>query len=97
MWGSVCHHVEREASRFIPSSLQMGFLDAVVGRALRLGEQILPGNSDTPVTAGVPSEHGDTRQGEVSPRGQGFRAGDRYPLEGRAPALLRLRRPRPRP
>ena len=22
VWGSVCHHVEREASRFIPSTLQ---------------------------------------------------------------------------
>jgi hypothetical protein len=24
LWGSVCHHVEREASRFIPSTLYFG-------------------------------------------------------------------------
>jgi glycogen operon protein len=36
----------------------------------------------------------DTRQWEVSPRGQAFRAGDHYPLEGRSLAVLRLRRPR---
>ncbi len=24
LWGSVCHHVEREASRFIPSTLSTG-------------------------------------------------------------------------
>ncbi len=38
----------------------------------------------------------DTRQGEVSPRGRTFRAGDQYPLEGRSLALLRLRRSRGR-
>jgi glycogen operon protein len=36
----------------------------------------------------------DTRQWEVSPRGQAYRAGDQYPLEGRSLVLLRLRRPR---
>ena len=25
MWGNVCHHVEREASRFIPSTLSAAF------------------------------------------------------------------------
>ena len=32
----------------------------------------------------------DTRQWDVSPRGQAFRAGDQYSLEGRSLALLRL-------
>ncbi len=38
----------------------------------------------------------DTRQWEIRPRGQAFRVGDQYPLEGRSLALLRLRRPRRR-
>jgi isoamylase len=39
----------------------------------------------------------DTRQWEMRPRGQTFRAGDLYPLEGRSLALLRLRSPGSRP
>jgi glycogen operon protein len=33
----------------------------------------------------------DTRAWDFHPRGQGFRAGDQYPLEGRSIAVLRLR------
>ncbi|HET7877063.1 MAG TPA: glycogen debranching protein GlgX [Methylomirabilota bacterium] len=38
----------------------------------------------------------DTRAWEIGPRGQAFRAGDQYPLEGRSLAVLRLRRTRSR-
>ncbi|MBI3457992.1 MAG: hypothetical protein HY002_19635 [Candidatus Rokubacteria bacterium] len=39
----------------------------------------------------------DTRAWEVGSRARAFKAGDRYPLEARSLALLRLRRPRRRP
>jgi hypothetical protein len=38
----------------------------------------------------------DTRAGEVREATGAFKAGDRYPLEGRSLALLRLRRARGR-
>ncbi len=34
LWGSVCHHVKREASRFIPSTLLNGVLTVLLGVAL---------------------------------------------------------------
>jgi len=35
LWGSICHHVKREASRFIPSILQL-LVDAVTPMALEM-------------------------------------------------------------